>query len=128
MSKFDDELKNMPAGLDRAILRVLSYHTGRDQAIGRNDLVHDVGRLGVQVTERQLREEIKQLRRQGHLICSAAGETGGYFFAVSRMEFDAFVDQEYLAKIRDMSETLKAMEASAVREFGYAQAGQPALF
>ena len=36
MAKMVDEL---PAGLDRAVLRVLSFHVGREMAISRGNLV-----------------------------------------------------------------------------------------
>ena len=38
-NRYDDLLASMPMGLERAILRVLSMHVGRDQAVGREGLV-----------------------------------------------------------------------------------------
>ena len=104
--EYDALLKNMPAGLDRAVLRVLSQRVGREQAIGRGGLVRIVGRLGFSAHERQIREVIKELRREGHLICAAAGKNGGYWMAADRKEFDEFGRQEFEAKISDMSQNL----------------------
>lgn len=123
---YESQIKNMPVGLDRAILRVLSYHRGREQAIGRSDLVRQVAQLGCAATERQVREEIKQLRRDGYLICSAAGEDGGYYMAETLAEFEEFAQVEFIGKIADMSETLSRMRESANKNFG--SGVQPALF
>jgi predicted DNA-binding transcriptional regulator YafY len=123
---YDAEIAAMPAGLDRTVLRVLSYHTGRARAIGRGELVQQVGLVGCLATERQVRETIKQLRRQGYLICSAAGEDGGYFLADSLKEYDEFRQTEFAGKIADMAETMKAMDQAARRVFGDAM--QPGLF
>lgn len=119
-------IKEMPVGLERAILRVLSSHDSRNRPIGRKDLVVAVHQLGARVHERQLREKIKELRRQGHLICSAPGEDGGYFLASSWQEYHDFKQTEYLAKILDMQKTLNAMDRSADQTFG--DSPQLALF
>lgn len=111
-------LKTMPPGLDRAVLRVLSQRVGREQTISRGQLVTTVGRLGFGAHERQIRVVIKELRRQGHLICSAAGDKGGYWMAADRKEFEAFGHQEFEAKISDMSETWRAMQKAADQKFG----------
>ena len=118
MKRYDDILAAMPLGLDRAILRVLSMHIGRDQAIGREGLVLAAASLGFPAHERQVREAVKELRRQGELICSAAGEDGGYYLASSREEFEEFAQSEFGAKIADMSQTLGAMRQAADRAFG----------
>lgn len=119
-------ISSMPEGLDRALLRVLSFHQGRDAAIGRQALVTDLGRMGYHVSERAARAQISQLRKAGHVICSAPGEDGGYYLPTTAQEFEDFVSQEYLAKIRDMQETLAAMRHAA-RQI-WPDTGQPRLF
>lgn len=118
MNRYDELMSTLPPGLDRAILRVLGYHHGRSAAIGREDLVSQVKRLGFACHERQLREMIKQLRRDGHLIGSAPGEDGGYYLISCKEEYDDFIASEFRAKIVDMEQTLRAMNISADREFG----------
>jgi DNA-binding transcriptional regulator PaaX len=108
----------MPAGLERSILRTLSYHPGRERAISRTDLVQAVASLGFDVNERVVREAIKGLRRAGHLIGSAAGESGGYYVCVSLEEYEDFDRQEFEAKISDMSLTRAAMKRAAREQFG----------
>ena len=101
----------------------------RDTAIGRKDLVSELARLGFRVNERAARAQISQLRKAGYLICSAPGETGGYYLPAGPDEFETFVQQEYRAKIVDMQETLSAMQKSAEKEWGkYAPEHQGRLF
>ncbi len=107
-----------PSGLERAILSVLDYHHGREKAIGRDELVNDLVGMGYRENERVVREAIKQLRRQGHLICSIPGNDGGYYLAGSLAEFDEFDRCELGAKIADMSETREAMRKAAREKFG----------
>ncbi len=125
-SAYAAELSAMPVGLDRAIVRVLSFHVGRARAIGRMDLVEQVGVMGCPATERQVRDQIKQLRRDGYLICSVAGEDGGYFMAETLIEYKDFARIEFEGKISDMSETLQAMNQTARKLFGDSM--QPGLF
>ena len=56
---------------------VLSFHAGRNNTISRGELCAELKDL--RISDRQLREQIKQLRRSGHLIGSAAGENGDYY-------------------------------------------------
>lgn len=107
-----------PSGLERAILTVLSYHNGRKQAIGRDELVVNLAGLGYWVHERMAREAIKQLRRQGYLICSMPGNYGGYYMAETLAEFEEFDRFELGAKIADMNETRQAMLKAAREKFG----------
>ena len=102
--------------LDRAILRTLSYHRGRSNPISRTDLVKAVRMYSA--SERQIREQIKQLRRLGHLIGSAPGSGGGYYLITSLDEFNDFMHTEYMAKIKDMSQTANAMTKTAQSQFG----------
>ena len=122
----DRFIDNLPEGLDRALLRILSFHQGRDAAIGRRDLVDDLATVGYKVSERAARAQISQLRKAGHVIGSAPGEDGGYYLCRTVDEFEDFVRQEYLAKISDMQESLAAMRKGAARLWG--DAAQPKLF
>jgi predicted DNA-binding transcriptional regulator YafY len=126
LSQYDHLLSTIPAQLEAAVVYILSYHTGRDRAIGRDELVEQVKKYGVKADERQIRESIKSLRRNGHLIASAAGEDGGYYLAKDRIEYDEFMNSEYRAKISDMAETVRALDKAADEVFGSTQ--QMALF
>jgi hypothetical protein len=119
-SQYDELVKTMPVGLERAVLRILSQRVGRTLVIGRMSLVNETMKMGFQANERQIREAIKYLRRQGHLICSAPGSNGGYWMAANLTELDEFGHQEFEAKISDMSETWRAMKKAAKKKFGTA--------
>lgn len=121
---YEQIIVNTPQDLDRAIIRVLGFHEGVDRAIGRKALVEEVSSMGFQVHERQVRETIKHLRRNGWMICAIAGTDGGYYLASSRVEYEDFRQREFIAKIADMAETVKAMDKAASGRFGdYAQGG-----
>jgi hypothetical protein len=114
----EEVIKNLPAGLDRTILRVLSFHKGRNKAIGGENLLAEIRRHGFKIDRRVMRAQISQLRKHGHLIGSAPGSDGGYWLCSDAEDFNKFVDKEYLAKIADMQETLSAMKRSAVGRWG----------
>lgn len=117
-TNYDQIIKDMPPGLDRAVLRVLSSRRGRVNAIKRDDIIKEVKRLNVHPHERQVREVIKQLRLDGHVICSAASGDGGYYMAATLFEFQEFAEREFWAKITDMRETVQIMESAAAEQFG----------
>ncbi len=130
---YSDEISAMQPGLDRAILRVLGYHAGKNQAIDKDELIRQLNLLGYgnnlryATFERQIRLTIVALRKNQHLICSSSGE-GGYFIAKDRAEYDEFAQVEYRSKIIDMSDTLRAMDEGARAAFGLdAPAEQPRL-
>ena len=116
---------DLPSGLDRALMLILSRHIGRAAAISRVQLCTALKEY--RITERQLREQIKLLRRSGRLIGSAPGVSGGYYLIVSLDEFNDFMQTEYLAKVKDMSETARAMTRTAQHQWG-AESVQMTLF
>jgi hypothetical protein len=125
----DEMIKDMPAGLDRAILRVLSFHQGRKQAISRGRLVDDLARLGFEVNERVMRASINALRKAGHLICSTGGEGGGYYLPADWNELEEFIDRELHPRAMDLLEQEQALKASAEKQWGrYSPEKQISLF
>ena len=114
----EEMIKNLPPGLDRAILQVLSFYKGSQVKIPRMKLVFEIKLLGITANERQVRLQISQLRKSGVLIGSAPGEDGGYYLIETVGEFHEFIAKEYLAKISDMQETLSSMRHSAQDRFG----------
>jgi hypothetical protein len=105
--------------LCQSVLEILAHHRGKDFLISRNDLVMKVRHAGHnRIDERPVRDAIKQLRRKGYLICAVAGTGGGYYLASNRKEYDEFRQAEYAGKIKDMAETMHAMDQSADMKFG----------
>ena len=122
---YDRILAEMPTGLDRATLRVLSFHQGKHNAIGRESLVDALRSVGFDVKERLVRRCVHDLRRAGHLICSAPGESGGYFLSATLEDFQEFIEREIHSKALDLLETEKTLKAAAKLQFG--EASQPSL-
>lgn len=112
-------------GLISSIVRTVNRYTVHGP-IGRGDLVHAIKVAGHKTDERTVREAIKTARRMGQLICSAAGTNGGYYMARDMDEYKDFKAREFMAKVTDMLETVRAMDRSAEREFGSLQ--QTGLF
>lgn len=106
---------DLPMGLPRVVLQVLQHHRGAASAVSKAELTANVSRI-IGASERQIRLAIEELRRQGVLVC-AMSSAGGYFIADNRQEVDAFL-AEYLARVREISQTAHAMSDAAVREFG----------
>jgi hypothetical protein len=131
----DAMIDELPAGLDRAILRILSFHKGQENGISAKSLLEDLARLGFDYiscdrngnknyNDRPVRAQIVMMRRNGCLIGAKPGK--GYYLITSRQEYEDFKQAEYAAKIKDMSETMRAMDKTAEAEFGSGY--QPVLF
>ncbi|MCK4724362.1 MAG: Rrf2 family transcriptional regulator [Anaerolineales bacterium] len=107
---------SLPPDLGLAIMIVLSFHVGRYNTISRANLCAELNHL--QISDRQLREQIKQLRRSGHLIGSLSGENGGYYLITTPDDLHEFLRREYQAKIDDMRQTVEAMTRAASQRWG----------
>ena len=122
-TRIADIIEQMDAGLDRAVLRCLEKREGAVMSIQKLDLMHDLNRMGFgtrlkfSTFERQVRSCVVDLRKRGHLICSSSGDVG-YYLAATRTEYDEFVEREYEGRIKDMQETVDAMDASAKARWG----------
>ena len=118
MTHLDDILANLPSGLDRALLSVLRYHIGRDNAIPRTDLLEMLKTHGWTEPDRTVRAQINLLRKQGHLICSCGGHGGGYYIARDWSELEDYIGQELRPRAMDLLEQEKALKVGAKREWG----------
>ncbi len=115
VGKMVDEL---PAGLDRAVLRVLSYHVGREKAISRGDLVVAIAQHGFFMHERAVRAAINLLRKQGQPICITGGEDGGYWLAKDWEELNEFLEREFHSRAMDLLEQEGALKKRAEEVWG----------
>lgn len=125
---FDIEkaIRDLPPGLDRAILRVMSFHVGRDKTIARSDLVTELAMVGFGFKDdRPVRLAINQLRHEGHLICSTGGKSGGYFLASSWSELDDYLQAEVHSRAMDLLEQESAMRKAG--ETAWGSQNQPSL-
>ncbi len=138
----DDDGYNMgyqpaevPYGLEQAIHNLLKdFHTGRHNAISRDQLLIDLRVMGFHwesksTAERMMRDCINQMRHNGELICSTGGVMGGYWMATSNEEVHKFTNHECKSRAMDLLEQAQAMEAAAERLFGrYSPEKQISLF
>lgn len=117
-----------PHELPGHLVEVLGKYVGRKSAISRAQLVARLITRGFEdLHEREMRECIKHLRRNGYLICSAPGTNGGYYMPETREEFEEFDHVEFGAKIADMNETRQAMLKTAETHFAQVQQMEMAL-
>lgn len=121
-------IDRLPPGLERAMLRVLSFHQGRGNAIGRGELVNALRRHGFAVSEREMRLQVNLLRKQGQPICSTGGAEGGYWLAANWDELVEYLDREVHSRAMDLLEQEKALRAEAERRWGRFSAEKQASF
>ena len=118
MTHLDDILASLPSGLDRALLSILRYHRGRNNAVPRDDLLVKLKMSGWTTGDRVMRAQINLLRKDGHLICSAGGHGGGYYLARNWSELEDYIGQELHPRAMDLLEQEKALKVGAKREWG----------
>ena len=108
-----------PPGIDTVVLRIIYLHIGRARAISRTDLVHaTIRELGFKIHERQAREAINYLRKQGYAICSTGGEDGGYWMAANWDELLEYIEHELHSRAMDLLEQEKALKNRAEQIWG----------
>ena len=118
MTHFDDILANLPSGLDRALLSILRFHIGKDNAISRDDLLEMLKMHGWETGDRAVRLQINLLRKQGVLICSCGGRNGGYYLARDWSELLDYINAELHPRAMDLLEQEAALKVGAKREWG----------
>ena len=112
---YDQLIANMPAGIERAMLRCLSFHIGKDNAISKPDLLRALKQSGFAVHERQARLTIEELRNNGHLIGASSGE-GGYYIIADMGEWEAY-QREERSRAEKILVRLRAQEQQAKTYF-----------
>jgi hypothetical protein len=111
--------KQRQQALKECVLFLLNFHRGRDQAISRDEFLHQLAMHGfADVKERKLRVMIHELRAEGNLICSSGGLTGGYWCAAGWDDVEEYFDREVRARALDLLEQEKILRHAAGIEFG----------
>jgi hypothetical protein len=131
----DEMIREMPAGLERAIRRILEFHIGRKNAISRTQLIIDLAVMGfdyVDKDDRQVRICINAIRKSGtpgSWICSTGGIGGGYWMAETNEELEEFIDHEEESRLGDFAKQMKQMRMAAEKHWGrYSPEKQILLF
>ena len=99
------------------IIRLLGFHVGRERAMTKYRLLDELARSGFHLTEREFRQEVSALRKQGIMIGSSAGSNPGYYLIANMGEFDEFIATELLPRIKDLNDTYRAMSGAAQTQF-----------
>lgn len=120
---YQDIIDEMPAGLERALGRILSQRVGKDSALERGELLALVREQpGCKLTQdRQMRKMIQTLREKGIRIChcewrekdeeNGRGRTMyGYYLAANEVEYFEF-RQWYLSYANTIWCTVRSMDA-----------------
>lgn len=114
MTYSHEAMQSQADKLKELVLHLLQRHVGADRAVKAPDIAATLG----QSTDRAVREAIRQLRRDGHLILSSISPPYGYFLAASREEWCEFRDRNLRPRAMDILETAKAMAEAAQRRYG----------
>ena len=85
----------------RVTKRTIAYYLNLPYSNSHNNAV-----------DRQIRDAVTELRKQGHPICSNAGKSG-YWYDPQSVEI---VIADYESRIIDMSETVRALRHGANQE------------
>ena len=104
------------------ILKIVSKRTV-DNPITLTQLTHELAFWACDLSERQVRAFISEMRKDGVLILSVSKTGGGYWLAQSLDEYLEFRRIKFNAQILDMLATLRAMDSSAEKQFNGLQMG-----
>jgi hypothetical protein len=94
------------------------YFTGRSNAFSRDRLIGIVQRSYPTADEREIREALHELRRQGMPICSTGGIHSGYWRAADREELEEYLTREVHSRAVDLLETESILRRAADRTWG----------
>lgn len=114
--------RTLAAELKAAVLDILAGHVGARNPIKARDIASRLGRVG-RYADRPVREAIRGLRQDGHLILSSVRSPAGYFLAANAGEWEQFRDRNLRPRALDILETSRAMGQAAQVRWG----GQLAL-
>ena len=112
-------IDGLPIGVERALLRILSYHVGEEKAIKKPELMSQLANSGFRLDDdRPVRALINHLRKGGHMICSKGGVSGGYWIAGKREEMEEFLERELHSRAMDLLEQERALRESMKEKWG----------
>ena len=108
--------------LDREVLFVVRQHQGKQNAIGRWELVERLfGREACEprtddnLADRQIRYSVARLRGRGVLICDM-GDGAGRYIASTVEEYQAF-RLKYSSRAYEVLEIVREMDKAAAKEW-----------
>lgn len=121
--EYKQMLMSITNPLKQEIMLILLRHIGRGEIIRRVDLLAECRTLANKNAsdDRRMQAAINELRHEGFLICSNAGEgEKGYFLPANLEEYSEFEEHELNSKIRSYTQTRDIMRRSAQAQLGRA--------
>lgn len=120
-SRIDKMLDDMPQSLERVILRILTFHIGKQNAIKNADIlkeIHDAAFL-LNVSDkhasRTVRSEMANLRKQGIMACYG---DSGYYLAANASELNEYQQRQLTSRIKDLSDQNMGLTKAGRELFG----------
>lgn len=114
--------KDMPYGLERHILQIITNRVGKTNRIKKDYLIYIVkgipGCQNIKDIDRKIRLAVNNLRDQGHLICSTNEDGGGYWIADCPEDVEEFIEREINSRIISLNRTKQAMKDRARAQWG----------
>ena len=87
------------------VLECISLYRDPDKRVSKKMIAYYLRIPYNTTTDRQIRDSVTELRKQGHPICSNAGKSGYWYDPQSI----SIVIADYESRIIDMSETVRAL-------------------
>lgn len=120
-----ESIDELPPGLERALLRILSFRVGKSQAIKKRELLNELRLHGYRIHERLVRDLMSDLRDRGEMICSASGAGGGYYLPGDWDELEEYFGTELHPRAMALLNQEKAMRKTAENRWGvYSKQGR----
>ena len=121
-----DHLYQRDVATQYCVLFALKDRVGHEYRMSRISLVNKVQLLWYWKVskkdrapgERKIRNMVRELRREGALICSTGGTKGGYWIPETLPEVLYFIATELISRAMDLLVTAKRMKDAAFRKFG----------
>lgn len=88
------------------VLECISLYRDPDKRVSKKMIAYYLRIPYNTTTDRNIRDSVTELRKQGHPICSNAGK-GGYWYDPDSV---SIVIADYQSRIADMSETVRALK------------------
>jgi hypothetical protein len=99
--------------LEMAILRVVMFHIGRENAISRSELLAELTSQGYRQDDRTVRLAVSELRAKGIPLAGTGGIRGGYWILKDPKEADEYLKVE----LHDRGMNLLNQESAVRKSF-----------
>ena len=109
---------NTPYGLDTALIKLMQYYRGEDNALKKPAILYELSVKGWNVDERIFRKTVEQINNdQEHdfIICSGPK---GYYMPATPAEVSEYNQRENLSRIRSLSRKSRAINEKRKRRWG----------